>query len=191
MISTSLRRCVQACRIKRSSSTAAQRWESGSWTGRALTTQTGAQGTDPQACGLVQRTRQASIRNTWAQCAQPAFPRGESVKVFKIQRQKKFTTEAQRAQRFQSIENLFFFLRVLCASVVQKGCFSLLLPDYKNTFTVWAHGNQANRRDAECAEKTKGCHGLVVSLSGYADYPSICATLVFSKLCASAVNTPR
>jgi len=40
---------------------------------------------------------------------------------------KKFTTEARRAQRFHDIENTLFFLCVLCASVVQRGCFPIFL----------------------------------------------------------------
>jgi len=45
---------------------------------------------------------------------------------------KKFTTEIQRAQSFQSIENPFFFLCVLCVSVVKIGCF----PIHRNAFTI-------------------------------------------------------
>ena len=49
------------------------------------------------------------------------------MKVLGVLRKKKFTTEAQRAQRIQVIDNTLFFLCVLCASVVQRGCFPIFL----------------------------------------------------------------
>jgi hypothetical protein len=62
---------------------------------------------------------------------------GESVKVFGKTAKNKATTETQRAQRFQPIENLFFFL---CVSVVKRGCFSFFGGSQEYFHNLWSVG---------------------------------------------------